>query len=94
MGVEGVIVNGRVEVQLPAGWGDGTRVRVLLAEEEDDLGLDGFVPPPETETEEEFLESLRQQSAAIKAGERGMSVEEAFARVDAELRRLAAEQGT
>jgi hypothetical protein len=93
MVVEGVIVNGRVELVLPAGWPEGARVRVALAEP-DDSDLADFDPGPPTETREEILESLRKEIADIEAGIPGMTVEEAMAEVDAELRKLAAETGT
>ncbi len=76
MVVEGMIVNGRVEVAVPAAWTDGTRVTVALADADvDDLDFD-FEPPPETETHDEFLESLRQEVADIKAGIPGIPLEQ------------------
>jgi len=90
MVIEGVVVNGRVEAELPTSWPEGAFVTVALAEPDELDELDEMPPIPETETEEEFLESLRQSIADVKAGVRGMSVAEAFAEVDAELRRLAA----
>lgn len=84
MVVEGVIVNGRVELVLPAGWPEGARVRVALAEP-DDSDLDDFDPGPQTETREEILESLRKEIADIEAGIPGIPVEEAFAQIAREL---------
>ena len=55
---------------------------VEVAEEADD----DYGPPPEPtgETRAEFLDSLRQSIADIKAG-KGIPIEEAFARIRAEL---------
>ena len=60
-----------------------------LLEDDLDAELAAMPVPPETETHEEFLESLRQSIAEVKSGASGLSVEEAFANVDAELRKLA-----
>lgn len=66
----------------PKSWLDGSSVSAPLAEED---GLDAMPIPPETETHEEFLESLRQELADIQAGIRGIPLEEAFAQIAAEL---------
>jgi len=84
MAIEGTVVNGMVvfdgNPQLP----EGARVRVELADADDDLWdeLAKAPPPPPTETYEEHLESLRKSIAAAQAGEKGMSVEEAFAEIN------------
>src|SRR4051812_31725050 len=88
MVVEGVVVNGRVEAKLPKSWPEGSVVTLALVEPDE---LDAMPPMPEVETEAEFIESIRQELADIDAGIPGMSVEQAFAAVDDELRRLAAE---
>lgn len=41
--------------------------------------------PPETETHEEFIESLRQSIADIKAGVAGIPLEECMRRISEEL---------
>lgn len=61
----------------------------LLEDDDLDAELAAMPVPPGTETHEEFLESLRQSIAEVKSGVPGLSVEEAFANVDAELRKLA-----
>ena len=70
--VEGVVVNGRVEAKAPNSWPEGSVVTVALAEPE--------------ETEEEFLESLRQELADIDAGVPGIPLEVAFAQIAADLK--------
>ena len=89
MVLEGTVVNGVIVPDGPPP-PEGTRVRVEFAADDD---WEDAPPPPDTETREEFLESLRQSIAEVAAGEKGMSVEEAFAQGDAEIRRIAAEQG-
>ena len=86
MVVEGVVTNGRVEVKLPHSWGEGSRVAVsLLDVDEWDEALDAMPMPPDTETHEEFLESIRQSVADIMAGVRGIPLDQAFAQIAAEL---------
>lgn len=82
MTVEGVVMNGRVIATAPESWPDGSRVSVALLQDDDlDAELAAMPPPPETETQEEFLESLRQSIADIKAGKsRGRPVDEVFRR--------------
>ena len=59
-----------------------TGTSTLAQTVEDDWG----VPPPPVpeETRAEFLASLRESVAAAKAGDLGMTVDEAFARLEAE----------
>ena len=83
MVLEGVIVNGRVDLKVPAEWPNGSRVTIELAADDLDYS-EGYDPPPEEESHEEFLESLRQAVADIKAGIRGIPLEEAFAQIAAE----------
>ena len=88
MTVEGVVVNGRVIASVPGSWPEGSRVSVALLEEDDlDAELDAIPVPPETETQEEFLESLRQSIADIKLGKNyGRPVDEVFAEIARELK--------
>jgi hypothetical protein len=44
-----------------------------------------IVPPPAMETREEFLQSLRESVAESKAGDYGMTVQEAFGQLGAPL---------
>lgn len=86
MTVEGVVMNGRVIASAPESWPDGSRVSVeLLGEDELDRELAAMPIPPDTETHEEFLESLRQAHADVKAGKRGIPLEEVFAQISKEL---------
>ncbi|HEY2908708.1 MAG TPA: hypothetical protein VGI99_00590 [Gemmataceae bacterium] len=87
--LEGTIVKGRVELDEPANWPDGARVRVKLEceDELDDL-LDDMPIPPPTETYEEHLEILRKSIEESRAGDTGMTVAEAFAEVRAEVVRM------
>jgi hypothetical protein len=88
MTVEGVVTNGRVEIEAPKEWPDGTRVEVTVVEngiEDIDIG-----PKPLTETYEEYLDSLREAVAEIKAGVKGMSLDEVRAAIDAEIDKVAA----
>jgi hypothetical protein len=61
----------------------GTVVNGLIAGDGDECA--NVPPPPVRETREEFLESLRQSIDATRAGERGIPVNEAMARIAAEL---------
>jgi len=78
MTVEGVVMSGQVIASVPGSWPEGSRVSVALVDEDDilDAELASCPPPPETETHEEFLESLRQEIADIKAGIRGIPLEQ------------------
>lgn len=66
----GTIVNGRVELDAPAGLPDGTRVRVAVSVEaaDDDLG-----PPPDTHDRETELAILREAMEDVKADRGGVS---------------------
>ena len=73
----GTIVNGRVELDAPAGLPDGTRGRFVLetdaaADDEDDG------PPPDTHDRETELAILRDALEDVKAG-RGRPFEEVMA---------------
>lgn len=74
---------------------EGTEVVFELVGADDGLWdePEQLPPPPATESREEFLESLRQSIAAAEAGERGVSVDEAFAEIDRELARKADRKG-
>jgi hypothetical protein len=92
MPLEGTVVNGVIVLdgapQLP----EGARVRVELAADDPDA-WENAPPPPSTESREELLASLRESIAEAKAGVPGRTVDEVFAEVDAELRRIATERG-
>lgn len=91
----GTVVNGVIVPDGPPP-PDGTRVVFQTEATADDDMWDELAkvpPPPATETREEYLQSLRDSIAEVEAGVPGLSVDEAFARVDAELRRLAEENG-
>jgi len=90
MTLEGTVKNGLIVPDGPPP-PEGARVRMEVVEETPDDWEDA-PPPPTTETREEYLASLRQSIADAKAG-KGRSVDEVFAEVDAELRRIAAEGG-
>jgi len=64
----GTIVNGRVELDAPAGLPDGTRVRFVL--ETDDDEDDG--PPPDTHDRETELAILREALEDVTAGRGGI----------------------
>lgn len=77
MAREGTVVNGVIVLDGPPPFPEGTRVRVEAtadAELWDELAR--VPPPPETETREEFLASLRQSYADVKAGVKGMPIDE------------------
>ncbi|MFO0796034.1 MAG: hypothetical protein U0804_01080 [Gemmataceae bacterium] len=83
---EGTLVNGTVVFDTPPPLPEGTRVRVESADDAELWDELARVPPPsETETREEFLASLRQSVADMRAGVKGTPVAEAFARIRAEL---------
>lgn len=89
MSFAGTVVNGSIVLDGSPHLPEGSRVEVELVEEDDlDAELASCPPPPVTETYEEVLESLRQSHAEVKAGANRVSVEEAFAKLDAEFRRL------
>ncbi len=74
----GTIVNGRVELDTPTDLPDGTRVVSLEAEEFEDY------PLPQ-ESWEEHIADLRVRIAELDAGAPCMTVDEAFAALDAEM---------
>ena len=83
---EGTLVNGTIVFDTPPPFPEGTRVRVEPAADAelwDELAR--VPPPPETETREEFLESLRQSVADMRAGVKGTPVAECFAELRREL---------
>jgi hypothetical protein len=94
MTLEGTVVNGQVVFPGAPKLPEGFVVRAVLTDPDDELeaGLANVPPPPLTETYEEHLAILRQSIAEVRAGQRGYSVGEMMARVDAELARLAAEE--
>jgi len=83
---EGTVVNGVIVLDGPPPFPEGTRVRVETADDAelwDELAA-GPAPPPTTETREEFLESLRQSIADMRAGVKGIPVAEFFAELKRE----------
>ncbi|HYH66420.1 MAG TPA: hypothetical protein VD866_17130 [Urbifossiella sp.] len=84
MTCEGTVVNGTIVFDGPPPFPEGTRVRVEAAADAELWDELARVPPPPTETREEFLEGLRQAHADMKAG-LGVPAAEAFARIRAEL---------
>ena len=82
---EGTIVNGAFVPDGPPPFPEGTRVRVESVEDADLWDeLATMPPPPVTETREEFLESLRQSYADVKAGVKGTPAAEFFAELKRE----------
>ena len=80
-----MIVTSRVEIEAMAEMPSISRVLSLQAQElEDEEFLDHPIPPA-TETWGEHIAELRRRIAEIDAGVPGMSVEEAFASIRAEL---------
>lgn len=74
MTLEGTVRNGVIVPDDGAALPDGTRIRYeAVAEDEDDFG-----PPPTTETRAEFLASLRESVAEVKAGTCGGMEARAF----------------
>ncbi len=82
----GTVVNG---VIVPDGSPppEGTRFRLVAEDADWDEAWDEM-PPPANETREEFLQSLRDSIASAKAGDKGMTVDEAFAKLDADLQQM------
>jgi hypothetical protein len=64
MTLEGTVVNGVIVPDGGANLPEGTRVRFVVTEDD----LDDVSPPPTTETDEEFLASLREGIEDAKAG--------------------------
>ncbi len=78
----GTIVNGRVELDTPTDLPEGTRVVSLEAEEFEDFYQDYPLPQ---ESWEEHIADLRLRLAELDAGAPCMTVDEAFAALDAEM---------
>jgi hypothetical protein len=78
MTLEGTIVNGMVVLDTGAQLPEGTRVRVELADEDNDL-----FPPPEPYDRDKELAILREALEDVKAG-RGMPFEEFMANLAAQ----------
>ncbi|QDU19259.1 hypothetical protein [Urbifossiella limnaea] len=77
MTCEGTVVNGTIVFDNPPPFPEGTRVRVESADDADLWDELARVPaPPETETREEFLASLRQSVADVRAGAKGKPLAE------------------
>jgi hypothetical protein len=70
MTLEGTVVNGTVVLDTGAHFPEGARVRVELADEDDDL-----FPPPEPYDREKELAILRESLEDVRAG-RGMEARE------------------
>jgi hypothetical protein len=77
MTLEGTVVNGMVVLDTGAQLPEGARVRVELADEDDDL-----FPPPEPYDREKELAILREALEDVKVG-RGMPFEEFMANLAA-----------
>jgi hypothetical protein len=92
MTLEGTVVNGVIVPDGAPHLPEGARVRIEVAPDDPDA-WENAPAPPSGETREELLASLRDSIAEAKAGEPGRTVDEVFAEVDAELRRIAAERG-
>lgn len=100
MTLEGTVVNGAIVLDGAPTLPEGARVRVELAEGADelddiDIPTTGFeYPHPLAPYDrEKELALLRESIAEMKAGVPGLTIEEAFAQVDAELRRAAEGNG-
>ena len=81
----GTIVNGRVELDTPTDLPDGTRVVSLEAEEFEDEGVYEYPHPMAPYDREKEIALPRERIAERDAGVPGLSVDEAFAAVDAML---------
>ena len=84
----GTIVNGRVELDAPADLPDGTRVVSLEAEEFEDFEDEEvyeYPHPLAPYDREKEIALLRERIAERDVGVPGLSVDEAFAAVDAML---------
>jgi hypothetical protein len=79
MTLEGTIVNGMVVLDTGAQLPEGARVRVELADEDDDL-----FPPPEPYDREKELAILREALEDVKA-DRGMEAREFMKKLATEL---------
>lgn len=78
MTLEGTIRNGVIVPDAGHPLPDGARVRYELLVDDGDDDVD---PPPTTETHEEFLQSLRDSVAEVKAGVPGLTLDEAMSRI-------------
>ena len=81
----GTMRNGVIVPDEPDSFPEGTRITLELSQVDDGAWPADCPPPPATETREEFIASLREDLAAIRAGERGLPVAEAFARIRADM---------
>ena len=82
----GTMRNGVIVPDEPDTIPEGRRITLDFAEDEEDGAWPADCPPPpSTETREELIASLREDLAAIRAGERGLPVAEAFARIRTDL---------
>lgn len=93
MTLRGTVVNGRVVLQGPTGFPEGSEIVVTVVEEDAMADEMADMPSPPTESYAEHLAILRESIAAAQAGERGLPLREAMANLDAELQRLAVELG-
>jgi hypothetical protein len=75
----GTIVNGEVKLDQPTSLPDGSRVTVLLDEE------DEFSPPPPQESYAEHLTQLRESIRTADSGEPRYSIDEVMREVTLEL---------
>lgn len=72
----GTMRNGVIVPDEPDTFPEGRRITLDLAEDEEDGAWPADCPhPPDTETHEEFLQSLREDIAAVQAGARGKPLE-------------------
>jgi hypothetical protein len=79
----GTIINGAVVLDGPPKLHEGARVWVAVADADEDTEDYGPPPEPTGETRAEFLDSLRQSIANIKAG-KGLSIGELTAKLQRE----------
>ena len=82
MTLEGTVVNGLIVLDGPDKFPEGMRVRVEPAISDETFEYPHPLAPYEREKE---LALLRDRVAAFRRGERGVPVDEAFARIAAEL---------
>lgn len=78
MTLAGTIRNGRVELDAPMDWPEGTRVTVEVAAPDEVFEYPHPLAPYDREKE---IALLRERYAEVKAGVPGMSVEEARASI-------------
>jgi hypothetical protein len=78
MTLEGKILNGRVELDAPADWPDGTRVTVEVAAPDEVFEYPHPLAPYDREKE---IALLRERYAEVQAGVPGMTPEEAWASI-------------